>query len=103
MSLCEGTFSRCLQGFLNVHPACSSTSVTHILSSFQGVHGTRRGSWSAELSWKNRQWVRICSLALKLLLSFSNLLLEPYLPVWAPRSSYSKECLEMALDQPCRW
>lgn len=31
----------CLQDFLNVDLACSSTGVIYILSSFQGVHFTR--------------------------------------------------------------
>lgn len=59
--------------------ACSSTGVIHILSSFQGVHFTHVAHGALRLSWKNHQWVRICSLALKLLLSFLNLLLKPHL------------------------
>ena len=47
------------------------------------------------LSQKNQHWVRICSLALKLLLSPLNLLPESHPSVWAPRSSYSKEYLEV--------
>lgn len=61
----------------------------------KGVHFTWRCSWSTEALLEESPMGQNLSLVLKLLLSCLNLLLEPCLPVWAPRTSYTKECPEM--------